>query len=33
MAQRYADSARNYDNDKTIESLIGMFRQALGEKA
>ena len=28
MAQRYADSARNYDNDKTIEALIAMFRQA-----
>jgi glycosyltransferase involved in cell wall biosynthesis len=31
MAQRYADYAREFDNDKTIESLIGMFRQALGE--
>ena len=29
MAQRYADSARNYDNDKTVEALISMFRQAL----
>ena len=29
MAQRYADSARNYDNDKTIEALISMFHQAL----
>ena len=29
MAQRYAGSARNYDNDKTIEALIAMFRQAL----
>lgn len=25
----YADSARNYDNDKTIEALISMFHQAL----
>ena len=31
MAQRYADSARNYDNNKTAEALIAMFRQALGE--
>ena len=33
MVQRYADSACNYNNEKTIESLIGMFREALGEKA
>jgi glycosyltransferase involved in cell wall biosynthesis len=31
MAQRYADAARKFDNNKTIESLIGMFRQALGQ--
>ena len=31
MAQRYADAAREFDNNKTIESLIGMFRQALGQ--
>ena len=33
MAQRYADYAREFDNDKTIEALIGMFRQALESKA
>lgn len=33
MAQRYADSARNYDIDKTTEALIGMFRQALDSKS
>ena len=33
MAQRYADYARKFDNDKTIEALIGMFRQALDSKA
>ncbi|MBQ9661174.1 MAG: glycosyltransferase [Bacteroidales bacterium] len=32
MAQRYADSARGYKNDKTIDALIAMFRQALSEK-
>lgn len=31
MAQCYADSARDYDNNKTAEALIAMFRQALGE--
>jgi Glycosyltransferase len=29
MAQRYADSARNYDIEKSIEALISMYRQAL----
>ena len=33
MAQRYADYAREFDNDKTIEALIGMFRLALESKA
>jgi glycosyltransferase involved in cell wall biosynthesis len=33
MAQRYADYTREFDNDKTIEALIGMFRQALESKA
>lgn len=33
MAQRYADSARDYDNEKTIEALIGMFRQALADRS
>lgn len=29
MAQRYADAAREYDIDRSIEALIAMFRQAL----
>ena len=29
MAQRYADAARKYDIDRSIEALIAMFRQAL----
>ena len=29
MAQRYADAARDYDIDKSIEALVAMFRQAL----
>ena len=29
MAQRYADAARYYDIDKSIEALVAMFRQAL----
>lgn len=33
MAQRYADYAREFDNNKTIEALIAMFRQALGQNA
>ena len=32
MAQRYADAAREYKNDKTVESLIAMFRRAYSEK-
>jgi hypothetical protein len=30
MAQRYADSARNYDINKSAEALVAMFEQALG---
>ncbi|MCR5842028.1 MAG: glycosyltransferase [Bacteroidales bacterium] len=33
MAQEYADSVCRYDNEKTILSLIAMFRQALDAKA
>ena len=33
MAQRYADSARNYDINKSAEALVAMFEQALGSKA
>lgn len=33
MAQRYADSARNYDINKSAEALIAMFNQALESKA
>ena len=29
MAQRYADAARGFDIDKSVESLIGMYRSAL----
>ena len=32
MAQRYADSARNYDINKSAEALVAMFEQALGTK-
>jgi len=32
MAQRYADSARNYDINKSAEALVAMFEQALGLK-
>lgn len=31
MAQLYADAARKYDIDKSIDSLIGMFRTAMEE--
>ena len=33
MAQRYADSARAYDIDKSAEALIAMYRQALTSSA
>ena len=33
MAQRYADSVRNYDIDKSAEALIDMFNQSMGPKA
>lgn len=33
MAQCYADSARNYDINKSAEALVAMFRQALDSKA
>ena len=33
MAQRYADSARNYDINKSAEALVAMFEHALGSKA
>ena len=33
MAQRYADSAKNYDINKSAEALISMFNQALESKA
>ena len=31
MAQLYADAARKYDIDKSIDKLIGMFSTALEE--
>lgn len=31
-AQRYADSARNYDIEESVEALVAMFRQAMDEK-
>ena len=33
MAQRYADSVRNYDINKSAEALIAMFNQAMGSKS
>jgi glycosyltransferase involved in cell wall biosynthesis len=33
MAQRYADSVRNYDINKSAEALIAMFNQSMGSKA
>ena len=33
MAQKYADAARNYDIEDSIEALIRMFRQALSDTA
>jgi len=33
MAQRYADAAREYDVDRSIDALVGMFRQALESSA
>lgn len=33
MGQRYADSARNFDINKSAEALVAMFRQALDSKA
>ena len=33
MAQRYADSARNFDINKSADALVAMFNQTLGAKA
>lgn len=33
MAQRYADAARNYGIDRSVEALIAMYRQSLASSA